>query len=102
MNCLITQDGKRIDCAGGVHDITCRLQLRMALSKFLKTGGTRVKIHHNSMAVEFYGQITDEQNRIVNRLLKQQSIYTLVMESGTVTKFRPIRNFDFKGSLVPN
>ena len=38
MNCLIDKTGKQIDCSGGVHDITCRLQLKMTLTiKAIKT-----------------------------------------------------------------
>lgn len=100
MNCLIAQTGKQIECAGGVHHIICRLQLGITLRRFFKSGGVRVKIHHDLMAVEFYGQITDEQNRIINRLLREQPIYTVIMPTETVTKFRPIRHFDFKGCLT--
>ena len=102
MNCLITQDGKRIDCTGGVHDINCRMQLKMTLTQFMNEGGVRVMVHHDNIAIEFYEPMTDEQNRVVNKLLKQQPIYVIVMPFKTITKYRPIRSFVFDSSLLPN
>lgn len=100
MNCLITQDGKQIDCTAGRHDIICRLQLKKTLVKFLSTGGIRVMVRHDTIAVEFYNDISDKQNRIINKVLKEQPIYVLIMPFKQITKYRPIRYFDFKGALV--
>ena len=101
MNCLITKIGKRIDCVGDIHHRICQQRLRIGLQTFLSSGGVRVKIHHNTMAVEFYKSLTDKQNKIINKLLKQQPIYIIITESGCIEKLRPIRSFDFGHSLVP-
>lgn len=101
MNCLITKTGKQIDCTGGTHEINCRLLLETTLTKFLSSGGVRIMIRHDTVAVEFYEPMTDKQNRAVNKLLKEQSIYVIVCAFKTITKFRPIRSFVFDGSLLP-
>lgn len=100
MNCLIDKTGKTVDCRGGVHDIVCRQRLKMTLSKFFKFGGIRVMVRSDTVAVEHYKPMTDKQNKIINKLLKQQPIYVIVTEQKTITKLRPIRNFDFNDSLV--
>lgn len=99
-NCLISKIGKRIDCTGGVHDILCRQQLGMKLSTFMKRGGIRVKIRHDTAAVEFYGYISAKQNRIINDLLKQQPIYVIVLPYKTITRYRPIKSFIFENNLI--
>lgn len=100
-NCLITKTGKRIDCTSAMHQIICKQQLKMTLTQFMNGGGCRVLVHNDTMAVEFYEPLTDKQNRVVNKLLKEQPIYVLVCAFKTVTKFRPIRSFVFDGSLLP-
>lgn len=100
-NCLITKDGKQVDCTGGVHDILCQTQFKMTLAKFLSSGGVRVMVRNDTMAVEFYELLTNKQNRVVNKLLKEQPIYCIVCAFKTITKFRPIRSFIFDGSLLP-
>lgn len=100
-NCLITKTGKQIDCIGGTHEINCKLQLKITLTQFMNGGGVRVMIRHDMAAVEFYEPMTDKQNRVVNKLLKQQPIYVLICAFKTITKFRPIRSLVFDDSLLP-
>lgn len=101
MNCLISKTGKTIDCTAVQHDILCRLKLKITLAKFLSSGGCRVMIRHDTMAVEFYEPLTDKQNQVVNKLLKEQPIYCIVCVFKTIEKLRPIRSFVFDGSLLP-
>jgi len=102
MNCLITKDGRQIDCTAAMHQITCKQQLKMTLTQFMNGGGIRVMIRHDTAAVEFYEPMTDKQNRVVNKILKEQPIYCIVCVFKTITKYRPIRSFVFDGSLLPN
>lgn len=101
MNCLISKTGKTVDCTGGVHDILCRTQFKTTLAKFLSSGGVRVMVRHDTAAIEYYEPMTDKQNRVVNKLLKEQPIYVIVCAFKTIIKFRPIHNFVFDGSLLP-
>jgi len=101
MNCLITKTGKQIDCTSGTHEINCVQQLKMTLTQFMNEGGVRVLIRHDTAAIEYYEPMTDKQNRIINKLLKEQPIYCIVCAFKTITKFRPIRSFVFDGSLLP-
>jgi hypothetical protein len=101
MNCLITQTGKTIDCTAVKHDIICRQQLKITLAKFLSSGGCRVMIRYDTMAIEFYELLTDKQNQVVNKLLKEQPIYCIVCAFRTIEKCRPIRFFVFDSSLLP-
>lgn len=99
-NCLITRTGKQIDCTAARHNILCQQQLKMTLAKFLSSGGIRVMIRHDTIAIEFYKAMTNKQNRIINKLLKEQPIYCIVCAFKTITKYRPIRSFDFDGALL--
>lgn len=101
MNCLITKTGKRIDCTSAMHQIICKQQLKMTLTQFMNEGGVRVMIRHDTAAVEYYEPMTDKQNRVVNKLLKEQPIYVIVCAFKTITKYRPIRSFVFDGGLLP-
>ncbi len=101
MNALIKQNGEVIECAGGTHLIVSKLKLGMTLDKFLKTGGVRVMLHNDMIAVEFYNPISDEQNTEINKLLREQPVYTIILANETIEKHRPIRRFDFRHSLVP-
>ena len=94
MNCLILKDGKQIFCNGGMHYLICRRQLKMSLSKFLQTGGIRIMSTDYGIAIEFYGRITKTQNAIVNRMLKEQPVYMVVMPTETITRFRAIKTLD--------
>lgn len=102
MNCLIAQNGVLTDCSyGRDHHTVCRQTLHTTLPAYLKAGGVRVKVRENIMAVEFYQVMTDKQNRIVNKLLKEQPIYQLVLAFKIITKHRPIRSFVFDESTLP-
>jgi len=46
------------------------------------------------IAIEFYGRITKTQNAIVNRMLKEQPVYMVVMPTETITRFRAIKTLD--------
>lgn len=100
-NVLITKTGRVVDCNSAMHQIICKQQLKMTLTQFMNGGGVRVLIRNDQMAVEFYEPLTDKQNRVVNKLLKEQPIYVLVCAFKTITKFRPIRSFVFDDSLLP-
>lgn len=100
-NCLITKTGKQVDCTSAMHQIICKQQLGITLTQFMNDGGVRVLIRADTAAVEFYEPMTDKQNRVVNKLLKEQPIYCVVCAFKTITKFRPIRSFVFDGSLLP-
>ena len=100
-NCIITKTGKRIDCTAAMHQIICKQQLKITLTQFMNEGGCRVLIRNDTMAVEFYEPLTDKQNQIVKKLLKEQPIYVMVCAFKAIKKFRPIRSFVFDGSLLP-
>ena len=101
MNCLITKNGKQIDCSAAMHQIICKQQLKMTLTQFMNEGGVRILIRNDTAAIEYYEPMTDKQNQIVNKLLKEQPIYCIVCAFKTIERFRPIRSFVFDGSLLP-
>lgn len=77
-NSLITKSGKVLSMAGVQHDIFCDTQLHTPLDKFLN-GGVRIKINGEIMAVEALRPLTEKQTDIVNRLLRQNEIYQLIV-----------------------
>ncbi len=97
MSYLISKQGKKIDCAGIEHSEVCRIQLRQSLKTFLNSGGCRVKIHLELMAVETSKKLTVRQVGIINDLLAEYPIFTLVSDVAGVYKenkqFRQIRGF---------
>lgn len=105
MNCLITQTGERIDCYAGIHKETCKRELHISMGTFLKRGGIRVKICYpdtETIAIEYYHKLTELQIRAIRKILRQDDYYAIILESELITKFRPIRSFDFSGVLPRN
>lgn len=104
-NCLITKIGEQIDCIGVTHDRICERELNLDMDFFLTDcGGVRIKIGWpdiNSIAIECYYKPTKKQMNIIRRILHQGNYYTIITAFKTITKFRPIRNFVFNGSLLP-
>ena len=103
-NCLITRTGKRIDCYGGIHKATCKYELHISMNTFLKRGGIRIKIcwpDTETIAIEYYHKLTELQIRAIRKILRQDNYYAVILESGLITRFRPIRSFDFDSSLLP-
>lgn len=103
MNCLITRTGKRIECYSGIHKETCKYELHISMNTFLKRGGIRVKIcwpDTETIAIEYYRKLTELQIRAIKKILRQDNYYAIILESSLITKFRPIRSFDFDGSLL--
>lgn len=105
MSFIIDNTGKRIDCDGFSHDLIIEHLYGCSILKFMKFGGIRVKIHRESMAIEHRQPISDKQNRIINKALKEQDVFCIVSDSGLeynrIEKFRPIRKLVFDGSLIP-
>ena len=105
-NCLITRTGKRIDCLiGETHEITAKRELPYDVDFFLTDrGGIRIKVcwpDTETIAIEYYYKLTDSQIRTIRKILRQSNYYAIILESKLITKFRPIRSFDFNSSLVP-
>lgn len=92
---LITKTGKVIECIGGRHDLTCLVQLKCTLKQFIQRGGVRVKHHHDSLAVESKHHLTSEQTNKVNKVLRQDNIYSIHTCIKGIehwrNSFRPIR-----------
>lgn len=103
-NCLIDRAGKVIECCSGIHKETCKYELHISMSTFLKRGGVRVKIcwpDTETIAIEYYRKLTELQIRAIRKILRQSNYYGVILESEVITRFRPIRSFNFKGSLLP-
>lgn len=97
-NCLITKEGKVIDCNGGApHEVICVGTLKVSLNKFLtKLSGIRIKKgwpDTEALAIEYYDKPTEQQLRVIRRILRQDDYYTVVLNLRTISKFRPIRGF---------
>lgn len=106
-NCLITRTGERIDCIRSeTHEITAKRELPYDVGFFLQDrGGIRVKVcwpDTETIAIEFYYDLTESQIRAIKKILRQDDYYAVILESGLITRFRPIRSFDFSGSLPRN
>ena len=94
-NCLISRDGTQTDCLGGMHENICKQRLKVSLKRFLQSmGGVRIVTTDYIMAVEFYGPVSKQQNAIINRIIKEQPIYTVVMPKAIITKYRAIRSLN--------
>lgn len=99
-NVLITKAGKIVECfSGSTHEATCLRELHVKLQDFLcKHGGIRVMagcIDVETVAVEYYFKPTAIQIRILHKILRKDNYYTVLLGLGIITKFRPIRSFDF-------
>lgn len=94
-NCLITKSGKIVECTpGAIHSAVCQHKLHTDLTTFLaKQSGCRVKISLNpeTIAIEFYRELSAVQSSIVTRILRDGTYYTVVLVRETITRFRPIR-----------
>lgn len=105
-NCLITRTGKVIECTGGAtHEITAKRELPYDVGFFLDDrGGIRVKVcwpDTETIAIEFYYDLTESQIKAIKKILRENDYYAVILESELITRFRPIRSFNFKGSLLP-
>lgn len=105
MNCLITQTGKRIDCDNGqTHEVVCKHKLGIPADRFLlKQGGIRVKVcwpDSETIAIEYYHRLTEKQENAIKKILRENDYYAIILNMQVITKFRPIRSFDFSGCLV--
>jgi hypothetical protein len=94
MNCLVKRNGDIIKCNGGDHETICKLKLNQKLSDFLYSGGLRIMLHGEKLAVEHYGKLSRVQNLIVRKILKMNLIYELVTVTNVIKKFRPIRSYN--------
>ncbi len=97
-NCLITKEGKVIDCNNGTpHAVICVKMFKVTLNKFLtKLSGVRVKKgwpDTEALAIEYYDKPTEQQLRVIRRILRQDDYYTVVLNLRTIIKWRPIRGF---------
>lgn len=92
---LITKQGKVIECIGGRHDLTCLVQLKCTLKQFIQRGGVRVKHHQDALAIESRHHLTSDQTNKVNKVLRQDDIYTIHTCIKGIEhwdkRFRPIR-----------
>lgn len=92
MNYLITETEIEEVCPGTDHATTCKKLFGIKLQTFLKRGGVRVKIHLDSIAVEYTDELVDFQVKEINRLLRENIIYRLVTPFKVVDRFtRPVR-----------
>lgn len=78
-NSLITKTGKVHSIVGTTHVQFSERCLKMPLREFLN-GGVRVKINGETMAVESMRPLTGKQVDVINRMLRQNEIYCLVMD----------------------
>lgn len=101
MNCLITKRGRIIDCDGNkMHDVICERVLKVKLRTFLlEQGGIRIKqgwSDSETLAIECHTKKpTPTQQAIIQSILRENDYYTIVLNFRTITKFRPIRGFEF-------
>jgi len=94
-SCLITKDGKKINClSGAMHATTCKVLLKTTLSKFVRTGGIRVAEVNDYIAIEFYKPVSKKQNSIINAILRSNDYRTVILSRETITRFRPIRTLN--------
>lgn len=94
MNCLITKQGRIVDCNGGQHNAVCLSKLHVNLNEFLlKRGGVRIMAGRTEqIAIEYHThKPSDIQLRIVNKVLRQGNYYTVILVEKVIRKFRPIR-----------
>lgn len=80
MNCLINKQGKVVECQGADHEILCVRILKQRLNKFLDSGGCRVKIHFDTLAVECNQILMPIQVSIINGILRNNEIYQIVSQ----------------------
>ena len=94
-NFLLTKNGVLHTTAGIQHNIYVQRTLKVSLKQFLKSGGVRVKTHRDHIAIEAGLPLTDAQMWHINRALKQDDYYSMVVsiggKYGKKEKFRPIR-----------
>jgi len=98
MNALITKEGRAVECTGGrVHKQVCYTDFDCTLAEFLQSGGIRVKLHNDEMAIESFDEITSEQRRVINRMLRDNIIYVIVYQISKrwnkKSALRPIKSF---------
>lgn len=105
MSFIIDKTGKRIDCNGASHERLIHWWAKCSILKFMEHGGVRVKVHGESIAIEYRKPISDKQSSVISKALKEQDIFCIVFDSGLeynrIEKFRPIRKLVFDGTLVP-
>ena len=89
MNCLINQQGKIVECAGGApHDVICRRKFGYDLNTFLlDKGGVRIRagvVCAELIAIEYCSPPTKEQQRVIRKILRGGRYFTVVTEKQTV------------------
>ena len=96
MNCLITKQGRILDCGGITHDRVCERELHLDLDLFLSDFcGVRIKVGSlESIAIEFYYKPSDIQMRIIRKILRENNYYTVILVRKVIRKFRPIRGIE--------
>ena len=96
MNALITKEGKQVLCRGAEHEQICYVDFDCTLAEFLQDGGVRVKVHNDEMAIESFDEITSEQHRVINRMLRDNIIYVIFYQIGKrwneKSALRPIKS----------
>ena len=97
MNSLIDKNGHKIDCSGQTHVQVCKAKFHCPLSAFLQSGGVRVKIYYDHIAIEAGRPISDKQQRVINRILRDNEVYVAVWQIkgiyGERITHRPMRSF---------
>jgi len=98
MNCLISKQGKMVECQGADHRILSVKIFKQQLGKFLCTGGCRIKVHFDVLAIEAGQKLTAIQLSIVNSILRNNEIYEIVRqingEFNRKESFRRIRRLE--------
>jgi len=98
MNCLITKQGKIIECTGINHSIKCELVFQTSLSEFLTKGGIRIccKPDYETIAIEHKRKLTDRQQRLIKQMLRESDYFYVVRNNTIKRSFaRPIRQIPF-------
>ena len=97
MNALITKEAELVECVHGQeHEQTTSIMFGCDLAEFLQDGGVRVKVHNDEMAIESFDEITSEQRRVINRMLRDNIIYVIFYQIGKrwnkKSALRPIKS----------
>ncbi|KKK56469.1 hypothetical protein LCGC14_3064210 [marine sediment metagenome] len=94
---LIQSNGKTIDVLSNAdHDRMCLLKLGCTLDKFIyEQAGCRISILVESIALESFDHLSDKQVIQVNKILRNNEIYSIYSCVKGIEKrkpsFRPIR-----------
>jgi hypothetical protein len=82
MNALIKQNGTLISCFGAPHSVIAVRKFGVGLSKCLKSGVARMKLHRGELAVEAPAGLSDAQRVEVKRVIRKEYLTRVVIVNG--------------------